>query len=519
MQTIPELGEAVAQRRKLLNLKQGRVAELSGISQPLLSRLEKGQLSEFGARKLMAVLAVLGLEPGARRRMKLNVHVLGEQVGVLEQVGDFKSVMTYLPEAAPAKLISLTMPVRTESYLWDDELHPIFRMNLPEGYLLQVLQEEFGPHIGASPVALLSVIGRNMVGRLKVAPPGANLDEPARSIEVADLLQGDNSEEAFSQLVREHARSGVSGVLPKFLDTEAHPAGLGTHKKATLLTHRHIIKGSSAKLPFATANEHLCMQVAARVVDTAKTELSQDGNVLLVHRFDVDGNGQPFRALEDFCSLLGLRPQNKYETTWERVAKAVRTYVDGKYHYETFQKLTAMLLMTYALRNADCHAKNLALLYTSRSDARLAPAYDFFTTSVYPGYRDNPPGLSFMGKKTWLPGKTLARGIAANFGISEREQKVIVERISDAVADTAPAVRKTMSDLPGFRDTGKRMLTTWSEGVNFLREPRMYALSPWKSNEAFAGISNPPKLENPRTVVGRSELLAGPRKRTRQPAQ
>ncbi len=62
MQTIPELGEAVAQRRKLLNLKQGRVAELSGISQPLLSRLEKGQLSEFGARKLMAVLAVLGLE-------------------------------------------------------------------------------------------------------------------------------------------------------------------------------------------------------------------------------------------------------------------------------------------------------------------------------------------------------------------------------------------------------------------------------------------------------------------------
>ena len=101
--------------------------------------------------------------------MKLNVHVLGQHVGVLEQVGDFKSVMTYVPDVAPEKLVSLTMPVRTESYLWDDELHPIFRMNLPEGYLLQVLQEEFGPHIGASPVALLSVIGRNMVGRLKVA--------------------------------------------------------------------------------------------------------------------------------------------------------------------------------------------------------------------------------------------------------------------------------------------------------------------------------------------------------------
>jgi HTH-type transcriptional regulator/antitoxin HipB len=62
MQTIPELGQVLAQRRKLLNMKQGQVAAQSGLSQALLSRLEKGQLSEFGARKLMAVLAVLGLE-------------------------------------------------------------------------------------------------------------------------------------------------------------------------------------------------------------------------------------------------------------------------------------------------------------------------------------------------------------------------------------------------------------------------------------------------------------------------
>jgi HTH-type transcriptional regulator/antitoxin HipB len=62
MQTVPEVGEALAQRRRLLNLKQGEVAALSGHSQALLSRLENGQLPEFGTRKLMSVLAVLGLE-------------------------------------------------------------------------------------------------------------------------------------------------------------------------------------------------------------------------------------------------------------------------------------------------------------------------------------------------------------------------------------------------------------------------------------------------------------------------
>lgn len=442
--------------------------------------------------------------------MKLNVHVLDKHVGVLEQVSDFRSVFAYTPDAAQQNLVSLTMPVRTESYPWDDELHPIFRMNLPEGYLLQVLQEEFGPHIGASPVALLSVIGRNMVGRLKVAPPGAALDQPAEPVELSELLKGDHSEEAFSQLVREHATSGVSGILPKFLDTQKKKhSGLGRHPKATLLTHRHIVKGSSSRLPFATTNEHLCMQVTAKVLPTAKTELSEDGNVLVVHRFDVDESGRPFRALEDFCSLLGLRPAQKYETTWERIAKAVRAHVPGQSRYETFQKMTTMLLLTYALRNADCHAKNIALLYTSREDASLAPAYDFFTTSVYAGYQHNPPGISMMGKKTWLPGKTLARFITANFGIPEKEQRETIERISDAVADTGPAVRDKMNTLAGFKDTGKRMLAGWSEGVNHLRDGRMYSLSTWNSNPAFEGISDPPKLEIQRSVIGKSELLAG----------
>ena len=441
--------------------------------------------------------------------MKLNVHVLGTHVAVLEQVGDFKSVMSYLPDVAPQNLVSLTMPVRTESYSWDQPLHPIFQMNLPEGYLLQVLQEEFGPHIGGSAVNLLSVIGRNMVGRIQVAPPGAALDEPAKPIEVAELLKGDNSEEAFSQLVREHANSGVSGVLPKFLDTEERRQdGMGGHNKATLLTHDHIIKGSSAKLPFATANEHLCMQVAEKVVECAKTELSQDGNVLAVKRFDVDENGKPFRALEDFCALLGLPPSAKYDTTWERIAKAVRDFVPGWDQYETFRKLTTLLILTYALRNADCHSKNVALLYTSRADVSLAPAYDFFTTSVYANYQNNPPGISFMGRRTWLPGKTLGTFITSIFGISQREQKEIVERISDSVAETAPAVRELMNGLAGFKATGKRMLATWSEGVNVLRDRHMYALSPWKSSTAFEGISDPPKLKTAKRVIGRSEGLA-----------
>ncbi len=62
MQTVLELGEAVASRRRLLGLKQGDVALRAGISQEMLSRFERGKSAEFGSRKLLAVLSVLGME-------------------------------------------------------------------------------------------------------------------------------------------------------------------------------------------------------------------------------------------------------------------------------------------------------------------------------------------------------------------------------------------------------------------------------------------------------------------------
>jgi serine/threonine-protein kinase HipA len=204
-----------------------------------------------------------------------------------------------------------------------------------------------------------------------------------------------------------------------------------------------------------------------------------------------------------------LRPSAKYETTWERITKAVRDHVPGARRLDTHRQLVTTLLLTYALRNADCHSKNIALLYTSRADAHLSPAYDMLTTAVYAGYQHNPPGIGFMGKKTWTPGKTLQKFIVVNFGIKVKEQSEIIEAISDAVSATAPQVREAMKAHADFIDIGKRMLIAWYEGISGLRDRRMYALGYWKPSDTMTGFSDPPKLEDPKTVIGRSELLGG----------
>lgn len=439
--------------------------------------------------------------------MTLSVYVLGREVATLEAVGDFKSSMAYHANVATEDFVSLTMRVRAEPFIWDDVLHPVFQMNLPEGYLLQVLQEQFGPHVGASPLALLSVIGRNMIGRIQVAAPGANLEEPPKSVDVAALLQGDNSEEMFAELVRQHATSGVSGVVPKFLDGDAVQADAASHTKTTLHTHRHIIKGSSRRLPFVSLNEHLCMQVTRRTMPAALTQVSDDGQALVVHRFDVGDDGQRRHGMEDFCALLGLRPAAKYETTWERIAKAVRDHVPIANRPAAFEQMATLLLLTYALRNADCHAKNLALLYTNHDDVKLAPTYDMVTTAAYPDYAHNPPAIAFMGKKTWSPGKTLKTFITATFGLSGQDQARIIDQIGTAMSEVGPQVRQAMVEHPGFADIGARMLLAWQEGLSGLRDKRTYALGDIDLGESFEGFPQPAIVKGERQVIGQSDLL------------
>ncbi len=62
MKTLTELGAAVARRRHELGVKQHTVALQAGLSAESLSRFERGHSAEFGSRKLLSLLAVLGME-------------------------------------------------------------------------------------------------------------------------------------------------------------------------------------------------------------------------------------------------------------------------------------------------------------------------------------------------------------------------------------------------------------------------------------------------------------------------
>ncbi|MGF6921283.1 type II toxin-antitoxin system HipA family toxin [Paraburkholderia sp. 40] len=444
--------------------------------------------------------------------MKLDVQVLGKNVATLFRERD-DYVLKYHGDASAADFVSLTMPVREEPWRWPRDLHPFFRQNLPEGYLLNLIREQFGPLLDGTDLSLLAVVGSMGIGRVTVTPEGVAPGTELQALDVQHILHGDNTAEHFAQLVREYARAAISGVVPKFIAPEAQsaastPLQLG---KPTIRTSRHIVKGSDDNTPFLGFNEFHSMRVLERlgVAPVARTRMSDDGRALVVERFDVDAQGLPAYGVEDLCGLLGLPPHEKYNSTSEKMLNAARAYLlDRDTMRMQLQQLGWHLLTNYVVRNADCHTKNVALFYTSIDDVAFTPVYDVVTTQAYPRFAANPPGLPVDGRKTWAAGKTLERFFNTRMGIAPRQYAQMVEALCDSAVDVGHELIEAARNEPQWRAVAKQMLHAWDDGMTSLRSPKKsLQFRGLKPAIEAAGFSAPEPPERSREVIGHSPLL------------
>ena len=440
--------------------------------------------------------------------MILDVHVGNKTVATLYRERD-EYVLRYRPEAEAADFVSLTMPVREQAWRWPRDLHPFFRQNLPEGYLLGVIREEFGPLLDGTDLSLLAVIGGMGVGRVTVTPQGAQPGKPLSPLDIDALLTAEISVEDFASLVRRYARAAISGAISKFLgpDRTDDVSALG---KSTLRTARFIVKGSDDKTPLLGFNEFYSLRVLERlnVAPVVKARMSTDGRLLVVDRFDVGPDGAPNAGLEDACSLLGLPPHEKYLPSMEEVLRATRAYLPFASMREQLEPLGWQILTNYVVRNADCHSKNVALYYTEPADVRFTPADDIVTTHAYPRYAANPPGLSIEGRKTWAPGKSLEQFFKIRLGIAPRDYHRMAERVCESAVDTGREIIQAAKNDARWQEIAKRMLHVWNDGMTSLRhvkgKPAQVTLS---EDIIAAGFSGPLPPESA-PAIGRSELLA-----------
>src|ERR1700727_2453803 len=139
--------------------------------------------------------------------------------GLVDRHGERGGTFAYLAGAAPARAVSLTMPLRLESWSVPFGLLPVFEMNLPEGVLRERLRLAFAKATGTfDDFDLLGIVGRSQVGRIRHTGQQEQWQEDVPFQSVDEILEKRRGGELFRYLLDKFASfSGISGVQPKIL--------------------------------------------------------------------------------------------------------------------------------------------------------------------------------------------------------------------------------------------------------------------------------------------------------------
>jgi serine/threonine-protein kinase HipA len=162
--------------------------------------------------------------------------------------------------------------------------------------------------------------------------------------------------------------------------------------------------------------------------------------------------------------LQALGTPQKYNSTYERVARSLKDFVEGDSLQVAREQFFASLVLSCMVRNGDAHLKNFGVLYDRPgAPVRLAPVYDVVTTAAY--IPQDIPALTLAGTKKWWPRNMLEKFAMVHLSLPVGKIREILEQVAEAVTDTTGMLTAYSQDHPEFRAVGGQMLSVWNSGV------------------------------------------------------
>ncbi|WP_416236022.1 type II toxin-antitoxin system HipA family toxin [Pseudomonas mandelii] len=366
----------------------------------------------------------------------------GNSGRILTSAADF--IFRYDEQAQPGAAISLSMPVRAEEFRRRD-LHPVFQMNLPEGFVLEYLRNRLAKTVNLDPMLLLALSGSSSpIGRVRVQSQALDAllgEQKFTGEKLEEILTWDGTADIFADLLDRYVlRAGISGVQPKVLVPEKQEAGL---PRVTSKTADLIIKSGRDEFPGLAINEFLCMSIAKDAgITVPPFYLSDNARLFVMRRFDRDSQLNPI-GFEDMASLMGLSADKKYSKSYAAVAKAIRLFCPTANVGPSLGQLFDIVALSCIVGNGDAHLKNFGLLYSdpTQRDARLAPAYDIVNTTAY--IPEDVLALDLAGNKSMF---------ASRQGLLEFALVCEVERPRERIERLLASVEGVLGRYPQHRE-------------------------------------------------------------------
>ena len=388
----------------------------------------------------------------------IDVYVQAQNSGLLAKTpraGDYNDRHSFTYQTGAKQAVSLAMPLRAESYEYSG-LHPIFQMNLPEGYLRDYLERAVAKKFGSDDLTVLTLLGNNQIGRLQYRIAGeAMLNDGIDTPKLSDIL-GSRDQSLFNQLLTQFAlRSGVAGVQPKIL---LDAVDLKIDSKSTLNIHSYVVKTWGEEFPQLACNEYVCMTLCKNAgLRVADFYLSDNAKLFVSKRFDIDSFGNPL-GFEDFCVLQGKSTKQKYDASLESCINTMTQFISPEYLAQARSDFFKLTVINVLIKNGDAHLKNSGVIYQDLSDyqqghlpkheRKLAPIFDVVSTVPY--IKNDSMALTLTGSKRWPKWKVLEKFAISHCGLTKKKAGVILEEVYRAAQETLPILRALKEKHEGF---------------------------------------------------------------------
>lgn len=321
---------------------------------------------------------------------QLGVYLHEEKVGTLSNEQgklSFSYLKDYLLKPS-ARSISVSMPLADVIYP-HVIVAPFFSGLLPDEAVRYRLARYL--HLSDKNIfGLLEAIGGECAGAISIKPIDKSpmltviddyvvlSDKEAvdvmRTLEQRPFLVGEED-------IRISAAGAQCKLMIAFVDSK-----IAIPKGDTPSTH--IIKPNIIGYQDTVWNEYFCMTLAKKIgLNTPQVQMIYLENIpyYVVERYDRMKHERLHQ--EDFCQILNIPPEMKYEN--EGGASLIDCFhaMDGwikagKMPGVDKLRLLKLVIFNYIIGNTDAHGKNFSILYQHQG-MTLAPCYDLLCTMVY----------------------------------------------------------------------------------------------------------------------------------------
>lgn len=246
----------------------------------------------------------------------------------------------------------------------------------------------------------------------------------------------DFSEEDLEPLAKEviQSQTAVTGVQAKL---SLHITGdnkAGTEKRFTIvgLWGGYILKPPTALYPQLPVVEDLTMHLAQLAkIKTAPHSLIRllSGNLAYITK-RIDRTQKGKLAMEDMCQLAERLTEDKYQGSYEQVAKTIQKYsaTPGLDVVNFFE----LVLFSFLTGNADMHLKNFSLLEQPGLGMTLSPAYDLVNTALVNPADEEDLALTLNGRKKKLKKQDFVAAMNT-LKVEEKQQQNIFHKMAKAM--------------------------------------------------------------------------------------